>query len=291
VLRTVRAQKITLIVLAAVALQFCGVPALAAAPRADLWPRWQANDPGSKVRVDHSEWAKFLEKFLVEEKDGINRVAYGAVGVEDLRRLGTYIALLAAAPVSRLRRDEQFAYWINLYNALTVKVILDHYPVASILEVNISPGWFTFGPWDKKLLVVEGEKISLNDIEHRILRPIWRDPRIHYAVNCASLGCPNLAPVPWTAGRAGEMLDEAARAYVNHPRGARFGGWGLIVSSIFHWYQADFGGTEAGVIRHLRKYAAPALADRLGRAERIHNHGYDWRLNLARTGGAPKKVN
>ncbi len=119
-------------------------------------------------------------------------------------------------------------------------------------------------------------------------------------MNCASLGCPNLAPVPWTAGRVREMLDEAARAYVNQPRGARFGGWGLIVSSIYEWYQADFGGTDAGVIRHLKKYAAPALAERLGSADRIHNHEYDWDINLAgsgnlvktgnlaRTGGAPK---
>ncbi len=139
------------------ALQFSGVPAWAA-PKADLWPRWQASDPGSNIRVDHSAWAEFLEKYLVTKNDGINRVTYGAVKSEDRRRLDAYIARLAAAPVSRLRRDEQFAYWINLYNALTVKVILDHYPVKSILAVNISPGWFTFGPWDKKLLVVEGEK-------------------------------------------------------------------------------------------------------------------------------------
>ena len=103
-------------------------------------------------------------------------------------------------------RDEQLAYWINLYNALTVKVILDHYPVKSILDIDISPGWFSIGPWGKKLVAVEGVEISLDDIEHRILRPIWRDPRIHYALNCAAVGCPNLLREAFTGATAEVLL-------------------------------------------------------------------------------------
>lgn len=259
----------------------------AAAPKADLWPRWQANDPRSTIEIDHSAWAAFLEKFILKSPDGVNRLAYGAVKEGDRRRLWAYIDRLAAAPVSRLRRAEQFAYWVNLYNALTVKAVLEHFPTESILDISISPGWFSFGPWDKKLLAVEGEKISLNDIEHRILRPIWRDPRIHYAVNCASIGCPNLDAAPYAAARYDAQLNKAARAYINHPRGARFGASGLfsteglIVSSIYDWYRVDFGGTDAGVIRHLKKYASPALAERLGRTSEIEDYEYDWRLNLA----------
>jgi hypothetical protein len=263
----------------------------AAAPKADLWPRWRAHDAGSRVGVDHSAWAAFLKKYLSQSPDGINRVAYDAVTPAGHGRLAGYIARLAAVPVSRLRRAEQLAYWVNLYNAMTVKVILDNYPVSTILWVNISPGWFSFGPWDKKLLTVEGEKFSLNDIEHRILRPIWRDPRIHYAVNCASLGCPNLAPLPYTAQSAGGMLDEAARTYVNHPRGAKVTGRGLIVSSIFHWYKANFGGTDAGVIAHLKKFAAPALAQRLENVGEIYDHEYDWNLNLDPSRVSPEKIN
>ena len=75
-------------------------------------------------------------------------------------------------------------------------MVLEHYPVKSIRDIDISPGFFASGPWGAKLATVEGEKISLDEIEHRILRPIWKDPRIHYAVNCASLGCPNLQAVP-----------------------------------------------------------------------------------------------
>jgi hypothetical protein len=284
-------QKMVLIALVLVALQMGTAPARAAAPKAELWPRWQASDPGSRIRIDHSSWAGFLKKYLTAGKDGINRVAYGKVSGEGRRRLKAYIDALAAAPVSRLLRAEQFAYWVNLYNALTVKVILDHYPVVSILRINISPGWFTFGPWDKKFISVEGEPISLNDIEHRILRPIWRDPRIHYAVNCASVGCPNVARVPWEAERLEAMLNKAARDYINHPRGARFGRWGLIVSSIFEWYAVDFGGSDAAVIQHLLKFASPLLATRLGRTENIYNHEYNWELNEAPASATSGKVN
>jgi hypothetical protein len=284
-------RKMTLALLFLLALHLGAAPVRAAAPKADLWSRWQMNDPSSQIRIDHSPWADFLKKFLIAGKDGITRVAYAKVKGESRRRLDAYIGELSAAPVSRLRRAEQFAYWVNLYNALTIKVILDHYPVASILRINISPGWFAFGPWDKKLIVIEGEKVSLNDIEHRILRPIWRDPRIHYAVNCASVGCPNVAPIPWEAERLEAMLDKAARDYINHPRGAHFGRWGLIVSSIFEWYAVDFGGSDAAVIQHLRKFASQALAEHLERAEEIFNHEYNWALNDAPSEAISGKAN
>jgi hypothetical protein len=148
----------------------------AAAPKADLWPRWQAHDPQSTLRVDHTEWALFLKKYVRQAPDGLNRVAYPSVTSENRKSLAGYITRLAAVPVSRLHRAEQLPYWVNLYNALTVQVILDHFPVSSILRIGISPGWFSIGPWGKKLLTIEGERVSLDDIEHRILRPIWRTP-------------------------------------------------------------------------------------------------------------------
>jgi len=171
------------------------------------------------------------------------------------------------------------AFWINLYNALTVELILDHYPVASILDISISPGLFSFGPWDKKLIEVEGEALSLNDIEHRILRPIWRDARLHYAVNCASLGCPNLREVAFTAENTEWLLEQGAHEYVNHARGAEFIDSQLIVSSIYHWFKEDFGDSDRGVIEHLGAFAAPELAKRLAKTRRLSGHDYDWDLN------------
>ena len=269
-----------LVLLAAVPLAgFVSLEALFA-PKAELWPRWAAHDPASTVWIDHGDWTRFLQKYVKPDPSGLNRVNYRGVTPADRKALGDYIARLSSLPVSRYSRPEQFAYWVNLYNALTVAQVLEHYPVNSIRD--ISPGLFGGGPWDESLVEIEGEDVSLNDIEHRILRPIWKDPRIHYAVNCASVGCPNLVRSAFSAATLETMLDAAARAYVNSPRGARVDANGLTVSSIYVWFQDDFGGTDAAVIEHLRRYADAPLKQRLSGRESIDDHAYDWSLN--RTG-------
>lgn len=252
-----------------------------AAPKPDLWERWTAHDPAATARVDHSAWDAFLDRFRVAGADGIARLRYGAVDAEAKAALGAYIAMLEATPVSSLARPEQMAYWFNFYNALTVRVILDHYPVDTIRDIDISPGLFANGPWGAKLVEVEGERLSLDDIEHRILRPIWSDPRIHYGVNCAALGCPNLPPRAFTADTTDALLDAGAAAFVNHPRGVWFEGDRLHVSSIYAWFDEDFGASDDGVIAHLMNHAEPALKDRLARARRIADDAYDWDLNDA----------
>ncbi|WP_046020949.1 DUF547 domain-containing protein [Magnetospira sp. QH-2] len=251
------------------------------APAADLWPRWQAFDPDAHGTVDHAPWGRFLERYLRPGADGITRVAYAQVTAPDKERLSRYVAGMASIPVSRLHRDEQQAFWINLYNALTIKVVLDHFPVESILDIDISPGFFTNGPWGKKLLEIEGEALSLDDMEHRILRPIWRDPRLHYALNCASVGCPNLQATPYSAIHMEAMLDDAARQFINHPRGARVDQGRLTVSSIYVWFKSDFGGADEGVLAHLRRYAAPGLKANLSSIKAIADDDYDWSLNGA----------
>lgn len=250
------------------------------APKANLWEYWTAHAPQSTETVDHSPWARFMDRYLVtDHPSGINMVPYGEVTDADEQALRDYVADLAAMSPTTLNRDEQMAYWINLYNALTIQVILEHYPVRSIRRINISPGLFSSGPWDAKLLSIEGQDVSLNDIEHRILRPIWQDNRIHYAVNCASRGCPNLQPEPYTADNLESLLQKGADEYVNHPRGARFEGERLHASSIYDWYQEDFGGNAAGVVDHLQIHAAGSLASNLeGYSGRIR-YSYDWALN------------
>ncbi|MGQ0586467.1 MAG: DUF547 domain-containing protein [Gammaproteobacteria bacterium] len=267
-------------VLAFIVLMAPSLAALAA-PKAELWARWEASTQG-KVAIEHAEWNDWLARQVRPGQDGINRIAYGKVDAADRKALDAYVRKLEGIPISRFSRAEQRAYWINLYNATTVKVVLDHYPVDSIMKINISPGFFAKGPWKKKLLTIEGEKVSLDDIEHRILRPIWKDPRTHYAVNCASIGCPNLQPQAYTAGNMEALLDAGARAYVNHPRGARVHKGELTVSSIYDWFAADFGGTDAGVIAHLKQYAEPALAKQLAGMKRIGDDEYDWALNDAK---------
>ena len=111
------------------------------------------------------------------------------------------------------------------------------------------------------------------------LRPIWRDPRTHYALNCASIGCPNLAGRAYTRDHLERLLEEGARDYVNHPRGAAWQDGELRASSIYDWYQEDFGGTEAGVLGHLLRYARPELAERLRGYVGLMDYDYDWSLN------------
>lgn len=251
----------------------------AAAPRAELWQRWTAHDEMNKVAIDHGDWDAFVRAHVSSSNDGINRLDYARVSAGDKVRLAAYIAHMQGIAISKFPRAQQRAYWINLYNALTVKTVLDHYPVKSITDIGISPGFFARGPWGAKLLKIEGQEVSLNDIEHRILRPVWNDPRTHYSVNCASLGCPNLAPMAYTASNMEAMLDAGARAYVNHPRGAHMQDGELSVSSIYVWFKSDFGGDDAGVIAHLKKYAVPELAAQLATASRIGDDHYDWNLN------------
>ncbi|MGO1119281.1 DUF547 domain-containing protein [Rhodovibrionaceae bacterium A322] len=249
------------------------------APSSDLWARWQAHDPASTARVNHDNWSAFLQRYLSSAPQGYAQLAYGDVTAEDRSALQAYLGYLAAQPVSGLSRPEQKAYWINLYNALTVSVVLDHYPVESIRDINISPGLFAKGPWGKELISVEGEGLTLNDIEHRILRPIWQDARLHYALNCASIGCPDLQATAFDAVALEGQLDMAARTYVNSPRGVEITGDKITVSKIYDWFIEDFGNSEDGVLAHLQRYAEPDLKADLSRIAKLDAVQYDWALN------------
>ncbi len=250
------------------------------APVANLWPRWQANDPASLVTVDHVDWDLILQRYVdAGHPSGIYRFKYSSVSPKDHQALKNYLQKMQDVKVSDLNRQEQKAFWINLYNALTVDVILDHYPVKSIRDIDLSPGLFRTGPWDAKLLKIEGQDISLNDIEHRILRPIWQDNRIHYAVNCASLGCPNLQPQAYSSQNLEMLLEKAARQYINHPRGVSFDRNRLQVSSIYFWFQKDFGKSEKDVIKHLKAYLSAENLKKIDSVQKKMVHRYDWNLN------------
>ena len=250
-----------------------------AAPAAELWSHWLPSAQRASLQVAHSAWQNYLQQRVTKGGDGIARVDYRATSVDEQRQIDDYLNRLQQTRVASLTRAQQRAFWINLYNAGTVAVILQHFPVASIRDIDISPGLFSDGPWGKKLFTIEGQKVSLDDIEHRILRPIWRDNRIHYALNCASLGCPDLQSTAFTADNTERLLNEAAKGFINHPRAVRIVDGALKVSSIYSWFESDFGNSERGVIRHLQQYAEPALASKLSGYDAIDDHGYDWSLN------------
>lgn len=251
-----------------------------AAPKAEIWERWQQHDPASQQRLDFTPWSAFLQTYVeARHPSGIARLRYASVTPADRQALRQWLNTLQAVPISTYNRREQQAYWMNLYNALTVSVVLEHYPVASIRDIRLGGGLFSAGPWQAKLATIEGEAVSLDDIEHRILRPIWRDNRLHYALNCASLGCPNLASTAYTPDTMEPMLEAGARAYVNHPRGVTCAAGVCTVSSIYIWFQDDFGGDAAGVHQHLLRYAEAPLAEQLKAQRGKFAHEYSWQLN------------
>ncbi|MEM1384454.1 MAG: DUF547 domain-containing protein, partial [Pseudomonadota bacterium] len=217
-----------LVIFGALLLSACAGVERLAVPASELDAQvWQQHAPGSTATIDHSAWDAFLAAYVATDGAGINRVAYDQVTAADRAVLSDYLATLQATDVTTLDRPEQLAYWINLYNAQTVAVVLDAYPVASIREIK--PSTFAIGPWDIEDVAVLGRPLSLNGIEHGVVRPVFDDHRIHYALNCAAAGCPNLMDRAWRGATLEADLAAAENAYVNDPRGVRFDGDRLVL--------------------------------------------------------------
>ena len=252
-----------------------------AAAANDVTEFWQSRDDANAASIDHSAWQAILDGYLrTGHPSGVNRFDYAALkaNADDSARLADYLAALQAMDPRTHSGAEQMAYWINFYNALTVHVVLADYPIESIRDIG--DNWVLPGPWKDVNAEVAEQELTLDNIEHDILRPIWRDARIHYGVNCASYGCPNLLPQAFTAANTEQLLLQGATDHVNHPRGASFTDDGdLQVSSIYDWFQEDFGDSEEGVLEHLMQYAAADLAERLKGFDGDMTFEYDWKLN------------
>ncbi|MFC7291222.1 DUF547 domain-containing protein [Hirschia litorea] len=234
------------------------------------------------VRVEqHGAWTEILQAYVQVNQDGINRFDYARLkqNPNDLQKLDKYIQQLAVSDVFKSGTDdEQFAAWANLYNALTIQLVTEKYPVKSIRDIG--GNFIQRGPWKKDIVKVQGKDLSLDDIEHGILRKKWNDPRVHYAVNCASLGCPNLLKKAWEAQSLDVDLNQAASNYINHPRGVSVREDGrLVVSKIYDWFSEDFGGSQVGEIMHFMKFASPELVSHLSAETMIKSYRYDWSLN------------
>ncbi|WP_188481182.1 DUF547 domain-containing protein [Aquisalinus flavus] len=222
---------------------------------------------------------RFLGAYVVEKSPGVTAVRYGAVAQADHAALEDWIGDQAASGPPD-DRDAAFAWWVNLYNAVTLDVVLDNYPVASIRDIRFGLG-IRPGPWREDLVTVNGEEMSLDDIEHGTLRENWDEPRVHFAVNCASIGCPALLPEPFAAATLDARLDAATRAFVNSGRAVMVEDGDLILSSIFDWYGGDFGGSDAAILDWLRPYADGETAAMLDGRTKIDGYAYDWSLNEA----------
>jgi Protein of unknown function, DUF547 len=233
--------------------------------------------PSGSGGYDHSAFNSVLSKNVLPDAEGYNRVNYKALKGKSGALKAILLQMQSVAP-SSLSKAEAKAFWINLYNAKTLDVVLERYPVSSIKKINLGGGGlFGSGPWSKKLLTVEGQELSLYDIEHRILRPVFNDPMVHYALNCASYSCPNLSTVAFTAKNTSALMQASAAAYINHKRGVSVDGNAINASKIYSWYGADFGG-KSKLKAHWMKFAAPEKSAAIDAAQSV-SFSYDWKLN------------
>ncbi|ERM59618.1 DUF547 domain-containing protein [Vibrio cyclitrophicus] len=241
------------------------------APKSELWPYWNQSNEANSEKVSHQDWQQFLDNYLVKQGQHA-LVRYQTVSSSDKTKLKQYISRLEQIDPLDYPKAEQYAYWVNLYNAVTVDLILNAYPIKSITKLG---GLFSFGPWGDDVVAVNGKTLTLNDIEHRILRPIWQDPRTHYAVNCASLGCPNLQSQAFTSDNTEMLLELAAAEYINSDKGVLVNNNQLQLSSIYEWFAVDFGNQQQ-LIKHLDKYRTKPVTY-TGKI----SYDYDWSLNQA----------
>ena len=226
----------------------------------------------SKAAVDHSLYGELLRRYV---KNGV--VDYRNFKSEE-GKLDEYLRVLETTNVSELPRNEKFAFYVNAYNAWTIKLILSAYPgIKSIKDL----GNIFKSPWGKKIVRINGRVLTLDDIEHGILRAQFKDPRVHFALNCASKSCPPLLSEPYRGSTLSRQLDDAAQGFINDPKSNYLKGSKLYVSRIFKWFSEDF---NDDVVGFFLKYAEGDFKKELEAKKgevKIVYLSYDWSLNGA----------
>lgn len=211
--------------------------------------------------VDHSAWDALLKRH-VSEKGTVRYEGFKA----DKAALDAYLKTLSDnPPVEFWSKSEQMAYWINVYNAFTVQLIMENSPISSIMKLDNGK------TWDVKRMVIGGKKYSLNQIENDILRPTFKDARIHFALNCAAKSCPPLYNRAFTAKNLEDMLETRTEAFLNNTQYNTIAADKANVSKIFDWYAADFGDLK----QFINRYAKTKLKTNAS----IAFQEYDWALN------------
>lgn len=242
---------------------------------------WNDSEADSRINVNHDPWQSLLTKYVNESHpSGINRFDYAAVTEVDLQRLVDYLDYLQKLEPRQLNKAEQLAFWVNLYNAKVVELVIQSYqggdPVSSVRQLR--SGVFTPGPWKRESLKIVFQDMSLDDIEHGILRPHFGDFRIHYVLNNASLGCPNLPKIALDGENNEALLSEAEQGYLKHSRALRIEDDELVLSTLFDWYSSDFADSKQGLFDYLKAKVAPDLAAGIN-VDVKTRFEYDWALN------------
>ena len=212
--------------------------------------------------INHSAWDNLLKKHVSKNGD-VNYKAFQ----QDAEKLNTYIDYLATKiPSENWSKQEKLAYYINVYNANTIKLIIENYPTKSIKDIK--------NPWSKKLIKIGNDLFSLSNIEHDILRNM-DETRIHFAINCASKSCPKLMNIAYTTENVETLLELAAKAFINDPKKNKISKENVQLSKIFDWYKKDF--TKNGSLKnYINQYSQVKIDSKA----KITYLEYDWRLNV-----------
>ncbi len=219
--------------------------------------------------ISHTQWNTLTTK-NVTAKGKVNYKGF----IDDKILLDEYLNLLSENPPSKnWSEEEQLAYWINAYNAFTVKLIIDHYPVKTIKQLG---GAVTMvnSAWDIKFFKVGGIDFDLNTIEHQILRKNYNEPRIHFAINCASFSCPRLRNEAFEAAQLEAQLEDQTKGFLNNNEKNIITSEGMKLSKIFDWFKSDFLKKES-LISFLQKYTDVELSESM----EIEYLDYGWDLN------------
>ena len=227
---------------------------------------------------DFDTWDKMLHRYV----DGQGQVDYRAWKAEAQEELDDWLQAISQANTKAFNNaDEQLAFWLNLYNALTIAQVLARYPITSIQPKILGfPNWLAFFWFFQRPIYGLGERrYSLNDIEHGILRRQWREPRLHFALVCASVGCPLLRPQAYRGQTIQAQLEEDARRFINNHSKVFYEAQSntLYCSRIFQWYRQDFLLFAPSVPAYIQTYLSPAV--QLISRPRLQYLPYDWSLN------------
>lgn len=220
--------------------------------------------------VDHSPWTELLQRHVSEE----GKVNYKGFQ-QDEKKLDVYLATLSANhPTNKWEKNESLAFWINAYNAFTVKLILNHYPVKSIKD--IAGGIYKINtPWDIKFIEIGDQTYDLNNIEHGIIRKNFREPRIHFAVNCASISCPRLRNEAYTAEKLDDQLNDQAKYFINNKVKNEISEDSAELSKIFLWFKKDFKKAGSNPIKFINRFSTTKIT----KETKITYKNYEWELN------------
>lgn len=250
----------------------------AQAPVAEYWPLWDKSNEANSSSIDHSRWDGILREYVVAEPaSGIINFRYGDFDDNAREELEGYISDLKGIDPRDYSRLEQKAYWMNLYNALSVEAVLENFDV---LKESGFAQPLPEEVWSKQRVKIARQKLSLNDIEHRILRPIWKDHRILFGLNCATRDCPNLSVHAYTSSNIRDQLVAAGNRFINENSGVIYENGVLHASRLFQEYMSDFAADEKTLRKVFAHYATDMKAlYMLGYSGQI-NYTTDSRLNM-----------